>query len=106
MKSVIRRIERLENRLAPHQEEEEPILVVYTRSDRKLALDNDACVQILRDRVFVWKAIDARGSAVLLEGEERETTEEGSRDAILNTEAHTLPGGIGDGEEKKEEESC
>ena len=48
MKAVVRRIDRLEERFEP-EPEEEPLLVVVTRLDRKLALDNGACFQILRE---------------------------------------------------------
>ena len=49
MKSVERRISRLEERFAPNQDEEPSLIVVVNRADRELALDNDACVQILRE---------------------------------------------------------
>jgi hypothetical protein len=52
MKSVIRRIARLEDRFAPNLEEE-PFLVIVRRMDRKLALDKDACLQILRECGFL-----------------------------------------------------
>ena len=48
MKSVIRRIDRLKEQLAP-EPEKQPLLAVVTRLDRKLALDHDACLQILRE---------------------------------------------------------
>jgi hypothetical protein len=48
MKAVIRRIDRLEERFEPEPEEEPP-LVVITRLDRKLALENSICFQILRE---------------------------------------------------------
>jgi len=47
MKSVIRRIVRLEDRFAPNPEEE-PLLVIIRRMDRKLVRDDEACLQILR----------------------------------------------------------
>ena len=52
MKAVIRRIDRLEERFEP-EPEEEPLLAVVTRLDRKLALDNDACLQIPRECGFL-----------------------------------------------------
>jgi hypothetical protein len=48
MKAVIRRIDRLEERLAP-EPEEEPSLVIVSRVDRELALEKNACIQILRE---------------------------------------------------------
>ena len=53
MKSVTRRIKRLEACFAPHQDEEPSLIVIVNRVDRELALDNDACVQILREGGFL-----------------------------------------------------
>ena len=53
MRTVKRRISRLEDRFAPHQDEEPVLTVVVNRVDRELALDNDACVQILREGGFL-----------------------------------------------------
>jgi len=58
MKSVERRIRRLEDRFAPHQDEEPVLIIVVNRVDRELALDRDACLQILREGGFL------RGPAV------------------------------------------
>jgi hypothetical protein len=52
MKAVVRRIDRLEERFEP-EPEEEPLLAVVTHLDRKLALDKDACLQILRECGFL-----------------------------------------------------
>ena len=46
MRTVRRRISRLEDCFAPHQDEEPSLIVIVNRVDRELALDNDACVQI------------------------------------------------------------
>jgi len=55
MKSVIRRIGWLEEPLAP-EPEEEPLLVIVSRVDRKLPLEKQACIQILREmRVSPWR---------------------------------------------------
>jgi hypothetical protein len=51
-------ISRLEDRIAPHQDEEPSLVVVVNRAERELALDNDACVQILEEGGFL------RGPAV------------------------------------------
>ena len=48
MKAVIRRVDRLEERFAP-KPEEEPFVVIVSRVDRELSLDDDACIQILRE---------------------------------------------------------
>ena len=53
MRTVKRRISRLEARFAPHQDEEPVLTVIVNRVDRELALDNDACVQILREGGFL-----------------------------------------------------
>ena len=53
MRTVKRRISRLEDRFAPHQDEEPSLVVVVSRAERELALDNDACVQILREGGFL-----------------------------------------------------
>ena len=53
MRTVDRRISRLEDRFAPHQDKEPVLIVVVNRVDRELALDNDACVQILREGGFL-----------------------------------------------------
>ena len=47
MKSVERRLDRLEDRLAPRGKSQ--MLLVVTDAARKLALDSDRCVQILRE---------------------------------------------------------
>ena len=64
MKSVVRRIGRLEEQFAP-EPKEEPFVVITMRGgksatrcrfvrrvDRELALENDACIQILRECQF------------------------------------------------------
>jgi hypothetical protein len=48
MKTVERRLDRLENRLAPQQGRKQ-FLIVLTDARQKLALDTDRCVQILRE---------------------------------------------------------
>ena len=53
MRTVERRISRLEDRFVPHQHQEPVLIVVVNRADRELALDNDACVQILREGGFL-----------------------------------------------------
>ena len=53
VRTVKRRISRLEDRFAPAQDEEPVLTVVVNRVDRELALDNDACVQILREGGFL-----------------------------------------------------
>ena len=53
MRTVKCRISRLEDRFAPHQDEEPSLVVVVSRAERELALDNDACVQILREGGFL-----------------------------------------------------
>jgi hypothetical protein len=52
MKSIILRIDRLEEQFAP-EPEEEPFVVIVSRMDRKLALDKDICIQILRESGFL-----------------------------------------------------
>ena len=52
MKAVVRRIDRLEERFMP-EPEEEPSVMILRRVDRKLALNNDACLQILRECGFL-----------------------------------------------------
>ena len=47
MKTVERRLDRLEDRLAP--EDKKPFLIVVTDAAQKLALDSGTCVQILRE---------------------------------------------------------
>jgi hypothetical protein len=47
MKSVERRLDRLEDRLAPRGKNQ--MLLVVTDAGQKLALDSDRCVQILRE---------------------------------------------------------
>lgn len=51
MRTVRRRISRLENRFAPAQDEEPVLIVVVNRAERQLALDDDACV--LREDGFL-----------------------------------------------------
>jgi hypothetical protein len=53
MRTVRRRISRLEDCFAPHQDEEPSLIFIVNRVDRELALDNDACVQILREGGFL-----------------------------------------------------
>jgi hypothetical protein len=53
MRTVERRISRLEDRFAPHQDEEPVLTVIVSRAGRELALDNDACIQILREGGFL-----------------------------------------------------
>ena len=53
MRTVRRRISRLEDCFAPHQDEEPSLIVIVNRVDRELALDNDACVEILREGGFL-----------------------------------------------------
>jgi len=53
MRTVTRRISRLEDCFAPHHDEEPSLIVIVNRVDRELALDNDACVQILREGGFL-----------------------------------------------------
>jgi hypothetical protein len=62
MKSVIRRIVRLEDRFAPNPEEE-PFLLIVGPMDRKLALDKDACLQILRECGFLRGRLYTRRQA-------------------------------------------
>jgi hypothetical protein len=52
MKSVVRRIGRLEEQFAP-EPEEDPFVVIVRRVDRELALEKDACIQILRECGFL-----------------------------------------------------
>ena len=47
MKTVERRLDRLEDRLAPKGRK--PFLIVVTDAAQKLALDSSACIQILRE---------------------------------------------------------
>ena len=47
MKTVERRLDRLEGRLAPQGRK--PFLIVVTDASQKLALDSSRCVQILRE---------------------------------------------------------
>ena len=47
MKAIERRLNRLEDRLAPQGKK--PLLIVVTDAAQKLALDSDRCVQILRE---------------------------------------------------------
>jgi hypothetical protein len=47
MKTVERRLDRLEDRLAPQGRNQ--LLIVVTDAAQKLALDSDRCVQILRE---------------------------------------------------------
>ena len=47
MKRVARRLDRLEDRLAPPGRKQ--FLIVVTDAAERLALDSDRCVQILRD---------------------------------------------------------
>ena len=47
MKTVERRLDRLEDRLAPQGRKQ--FLIVVTDARQKLALDSDKCVQILRE---------------------------------------------------------
>jgi hypothetical protein len=47
MKTLERRLDRLEDRLAPQGNK--PLLIVVTDARQKLALDIDRCVQILRE---------------------------------------------------------
>jgi hypothetical protein len=47
MKAIERRLNRLEDRLAPQGKK--PLLIVVTDAAQKLALDSSICVQILRD---------------------------------------------------------
>ena len=47
MKTVERRLDRLEGRLAPQSKKQ--FLIVLTDARQKLALDSGRCVQILRD---------------------------------------------------------
>ena len=84
MKSVIRRIVRLEDRFAPHQEKK-PFLMVYTRSDCKLAMDNDTCVQIL------WECGFLRGRAYGCCDAHRysgRSERDGAEEISLRTRAH------------------
>lgn len=53
MRTVKRRISRLEGRFAPPQDKEPSLIAVVNRVDRELALDNDACIQILREGGFL-----------------------------------------------------
>jgi len=46
MKSVERRVDLLEGRLAPRSKK--PFLIVVTDARQKLALDSSVCIQILR----------------------------------------------------------
>jgi hypothetical protein len=56
MRAVIHRIDRLEERFEP-EPEEEPLLLVVTRLDRKLALENAICFQILRSADYFAAAL-------------------------------------------------
>ena len=47
MKRVERRLERLEDRLAPRGKK--PFLIVVTDAAQRLALDSGTCIQILRE---------------------------------------------------------
>ena len=47
MKTVERRLDRLEDRLAPQGRK--PFLIVVTDAAQRLALDSSSCVQILRE---------------------------------------------------------
>jgi hypothetical protein len=47
MKTLERRLDRLEGRLAP--QDRKPFLIVLTDAAQKLALDSGRCVQILRE---------------------------------------------------------
>ena len=47
MKTVERRLDRLEDRLAPQGRKQ--FLIVLTNARQKLALDSSRCVQILRE---------------------------------------------------------
>jgi hypothetical protein len=47
MKAVGRRLDRLEDRLAPQGKK--PFLIVVTDAAQKLALDSSVCLQILRE---------------------------------------------------------
>jgi hypothetical protein len=51
MKSVVRRIGRLEEQFAP-EPEEEPFVVIVRRVDGELPLEKDAFLQILRECGF------------------------------------------------------
>jgi hypothetical protein len=53
MRIVKCRISRLEDRFAPPQDEEPVLIVVVNRVDRELAMDDDACVKILREGGFL-----------------------------------------------------
>jgi hypothetical protein len=54
MRTVRRRISRLEDCcFAPHQDEEPSLIVIVNRVGRELALGNDACVEILREGDFL-----------------------------------------------------
>jgi hypothetical protein len=48
MKTLERRLDRLENRLAPQQGRKQ-FLIILTDARQKLALDSGRCVQILRE---------------------------------------------------------
>jgi hypothetical protein len=48
MRSVVGRVSRLEQQFAALADPE-PLLVVVKRMDRRLALDSETCVQILRE---------------------------------------------------------
>jgi len=51
MKAVRRRLDRLEDKLAPHGRKQ--FLIVLTDAAQKLALDSGRCVQILRDAGYL-----------------------------------------------------
>jgi hypothetical protein len=53
MRTAIRRIDRLENRLGIAAAKRPCLVVVAARAGCKLALDNDACIEILRESGFL-----------------------------------------------------